>query len=86
VKHTSDNDGSMRPGGDSIRLLCLDGGESLTWRLGTHGGGQRERVEGLWRDCKVVAIPRSRGWGYEAALDLAIRQQAKILTRKGTKI
>jgi alkylation response protein AidB-like acyl-CoA dehydrogenase len=51
--------------------------------LGLTKGGQGERVERLWRDCKIAAIP---GGSEEVLLDLAMRQQIKIQRKKGAKI
>jgi len=77
---------------------CASTAVNLLGGLGLTKGGQGERVERLWRDCKVAAIP---GWfprppkqqfnvrvggSEEVLLDLAMRQQLKIQRKKGAKI
>jgi alkylation response protein AidB-like acyl-CoA dehydrogenase len=77
---------------------CASTAVNLLGGLGLTKGGQGERVERLWRDCKVAAIPGQFprpqkqqfnvrvGGSEEVLLDLAMRQQLKIQRKKGAKI
>jgi alkylation response protein AidB-like acyl-CoA dehydrogenase len=69
--------------GGIIFEFCASTAVNLFGGLGLTKGGQGERVERLWRDCKIAAIP---GGSEEVLLDLAIRQQVKIQRKKGAKI
>jgi len=82
--------------GGIIFEFCASTAVNLFGGLGLTKGGQGERVERLWRDCKIAAIPGSSyltrqkglivGGSEEVLLDLAMRQQLKIQRKKGAKI
>jgi alkylation response protein AidB-like acyl-CoA dehydrogenase len=79
--------------GGIIFEFCASTAVNLFGGLGLTKGGQGERVERLWRDCKIAAIPGQHtiypltiGGSEEVHLDLAMRQQLKIQRKKGAKI
>ncbi|BFZ59917.1 hypothetical protein YB2330_000939 [Saitoella coloradoensis] len=58
---------------------CASQAVNIFGGLGVTIGGQGERVERLYRDCKIASIP---GGAEDVMLDLAIRQQVKITNGK----
>lgn len=83
--------------GGLIFEYCASTAVNLFGGLGLTKGGQGERVERLWRDCKIAVIPGlfplpnhiltvCVGGSEEVLLDLAMRQQLKIQRKKGAKI
>ncbi|GAA5997895.1 uncharacterized protein JCM10292_006890 [Rhodotorula paludigena] len=80
-------------GGGTVALLkaratetlefCVGQAMQIFGGLGYSRGGQGEKIERLWRDCKAYSIP---GGSYEIMQDLGIRQSVKVAQIMGAKL